>query len=125
MTENEITFEVRGAIFDVYNALGPGLLESAYSAALQYELMQRKLRFTTEYPLPMVYKGLRLDVGYRIDILVEDKVIVEVKSVDAIHDIYHKQLITYLRISGKKIGLLVNFNTSNPKEGIIRKANNF
>jgi GxxExxY protein len=125
MNENEITFEVRGAIFDVYNTLGPGLLESAYSSALQYELTQRKLKFITEYPLPMVYKNVRLDVGYRIDILVENKVIVEVKSIDEIAAIHHKQLLTYLRLSGKKVGILVNFNTLNPKESIIRKVNNF
>ena len=98
MTENEITYKIRGAIFKVYNALGPGLLESAYEAVLSYELTQMGLNIKTQVSLPLIYNDIKLDVGYRLDILVEDKVIIEVKSVENLIEVHHKQLITYLKL---------------------------
>ena len=123
MTENEITYKIRGAIFKVYNALGPGLLESAYEAVLSYELTQMGLNIKTQVSLPLIYNDIKLDVGYRLDILVEDKVIIEVKSVENLIEVHHKQLITYLKLSGKKLGLLVNFNTNDIEHSIFRKVN--
>lgn len=123
MTENEISFKIRGAIFKIYNALGPGLLESAYEAVLSYELTQMGLNVKTQVPLPLIYNEIKLDVGYRLDLLVEDKVIVELKSVENMTEVHHKQIITYLKLSGKKLGLLVNFNTQDIEHSIFRKVN--
>ena len=123
MTENEITYKIRGAIFKVYNALGPGLLESAYEAVLSYELTQMGLNIKTQVSLPLIYNDIKLDVGYRLDILVEDKVIIEVKSVENLIEVHHKQLITYLKLSGRKLGLLVNFNKNDIEHSIFRKVN--
>ncbi|SFO28506.1 GxxExxY protein [Algoriphagus ornithinivorans] len=125
MHENEITFIVRGAIFKVYNTLGPGLLESSYEAALGYELVKSGLNVEHQVGLPMVYEELKLEVGYRIDLLVEKKVIVEIKSLENLHEVHHKQILTYLRLSGIKVGLLVNFNTLQIDKEIHRKVNNF
>lgn len=123
MTENEISFIIRKCIFKVYNTLGPGLLESACEAALMFELAKEGLKVKSQVALPMIYEGIKIDAGYRLDILVEDKVIVELKSVEMLLDVHHKQLITYLKLSGLKLGLLVNFNTANIKESIFRKVN--
>ena len=123
MNENQITFLIRGAVFKVYNSLGPGLLESSYEAALGYELVQSGLNVRHQVPLPMIYENLKLDVGYRIDILVENKVIVEVKSLETLLNLHHLQIMTYLKLSNLKVGLLVNFNTDNLGENIIRKIN--
>ena len=123
MTENEISYKIRGAIFKVYNALGPGLLESAYEAVLAYELNKQGLEVKTQVPLPLIYEEVKLDVGYRIDILVENKVIIEIKSVEAISEVHHKQVITYLKLSGLKLGLLVNFNCEDIQKSIYRKVN--
>ena len=123
MTENEISYVIRGAIFEVYNQLGPGLLESVYSSALYLELKENGLRVKRELPLPVYYKGIKLDVGFRLDLLVENKVIIELKSVELLHNIHHKQLLTYLKISNKKLGILVNFNEDNITSGIFRKVN--
>jgi len=123
MTENEISFKIRGVIFKVYNTLGPGLLESAYEAVLSYELSQIGLNVKTQVPLPLIYNDIKLDVGYRLDLLVEDKVIIELKSVENITEVHHKQLITYLKLSGNKLGLLVNFNCNNIEHSIFRKVN--
>ena len=123
MTENEISYEIRGCIFNVYNILGPGLLESAYEAALAFELNKRGLAFVLQVGLPMQYEGIQLDIGYRLDMIVENKVIIEIKSVDAILSVHHKQLITYLKLSGLKLGLLVNFNTDDISHSIFRKVN--
>lgn len=125
MHENEITFLIRGAIFKVYNTLGPGLLESSYEAAMGYELTQSGLIVEHQVPMPLVYQGLKLDVGYRIDLLVEKKVIIEIKSVERLLNVHHLQIMTYLRLSGKKVGLLVNFNTDELIENIIRKINGY
>lgn len=123
MTENEISYIVRGCIFKVYNSLGPGLLESACEAALKYEIEKAGLTVQTQVALPMIYEQVRVDVGYRIDMLVENTVVIEIKSVETLLDVHHKQLITYLKLSGLKLGLLVNFNTDDISKGIFRKAN--
>ncbi len=123
MHENDISFLVRKAIFKVYNTLGPGLYESVYVTALSYELQQLDLSVKTEVPLPMVYEGIRFEAGFRIDILVNDKLIIEVKSVENLAEVHHKQVITYLKLSGLKLALLVNFNSSNIADSIFRKVN--
>ena len=123
MRENEISYAIRGCIFKVYYNLGPGLLESAYTAALQYELLEEGMTVRTQVPLPMVYASVSVDVGYRLDLLVEEQVLIELKSVDALMAVHHKQVITYLKLSGLKLGLLVNFNTDDIKTSIFRKVN--
>ncbi len=123
MTENEISYIVRGATLELYKSLGPGLLESAYETTLGYELQQRGLLVQYQVPLPLVYKEIKLDTGYRVDLLVEDKVIIEIKSVESLLEVHHKQLITYLKLSGKKLGLLINFNTDDILKSIFRKVN--
>lgn len=124
MNENEISYLVRKCIFNVYNKLGPGLLESVYQRILIYELKENGLDVKSELILPIVYDEKVFDVNFRIDILVEDKVILELKSVKELEPIHYKQLQTYLKLSGKKLGLLVNFNTTNILDGIKRVANN-
>ncbi|SKC78330.1 GxxExxY protein [Ohtaekwangia koreensis] len=123
MTENDISFKIRGAIFKVYRNLGPGLLESVYEAVLAYELKQLGLQVKTQVPLPVLYENIHLDIGFRVDILVNDSVIIEIKSIEALHEVHHKQVLTYLRLSERKLGLLVNFNTDNISRCIIRKVN--
>lgn len=124
MIENELSYIIRGAIFKVSNALGPGLLESAYEAALAYELRKVDLKADCQIGLPFQYETIKLDVGYRIDIMVNDTVIIEVKSVEQLKGVHHKQLLTYLKLSNKKLGLLVNFNTDKITESIVRIVNN-
>ena len=123
MTVNEITYEIRGAIYDVYKELGPGLLESVYEEALCFELEQRGLKVERQVQVPVMYKGNVLKTELRLDVLVEDKVIVELKSVEEMKKVFAKQLLTYLRLMDKKIGLLVNFNTDNILTSITRVAN--
>lgn len=123
MTVNEITYEIRGAIYDVYKELGPGLLESVYEEALCFELEQRGLNVERQVQVPIKYKGNVLKTELRLDLLVEDKVIVELKSVEEMKKVFAKQLLTYLRLMDKKIGLLVNFNTDNILTAITRVAN--
>ena len=123
MTENEISYKIRGAIFNVFNTLGPGLLESAYEAALIYELRKMGLDVDSQVALPLIYDEIKMDVGYRIDLLVEDLVTIEIKSVENLAEVHHKQVITYLKLSGKKLGILVNFNCSRIDESIYRKVN--
>jgi len=123
MNENEISFKIRGAIFKVYNNLGPGLLESVYEAALTFELKKEGLKVRAQVPLPVTYEAIHLDLGFRIDLLVNELVIVEVKSIETLHEVHHKQVLTYLKLTGKKLGILVNFNTDNIAESIIRKVN--
>ena len=124
MTENELSYEIRGAVFKVYNELGPGLLESVYETALTYEIKQIGLDVKNQIGIPMKYADINFDVGFRLDILVEDKVIIEIKSVEALADVHHKQLLTYLKLTGKRLGLLINFNTSSISNSIIRIVNN-
>lgn len=124
MTENEISYIVRKSIFKVYNQLGPGLLESVYQKILIYELEQNGLEVKSEMILPLYYDNKKFDINFKIDILVEDKVILELKSVKELDNIYYKQLYTYLRLSDKKLGLLINFNTTNILDSIKRVVNN-
>jgi GxxExxY protein len=123
MTENDISFIIRGAIFKVFNALGPGLLESAYEAALMHELIKAGLNVKAQVPLPLIYDGIKMDVGYRIDLLVENMVIIEIKSTENITEVHHKQVLTYLKLSEMKLGILVNFNCSEIEKSIFRKVN--
>jgi GxxExxY protein len=106
--------------FKLHSALGPGLLESAYTECLYYELEQSGYKVEKQKPLPLIYEEVKLDAGYRIDLLVQDSVVVEIKSVDALADIHLAQILTYLKLSGCKLGLLVNFNVAHLKEGIKR-----
>jgi GxxExxY protein len=124
MNENEISYIVRKCIFNVYNKLGPGLLEIVYQKILIYELEENGLTIKSELLLPILYDDKKFDLNFRIDILVEDKVILELKSVKNLEDIHFKQLNTYLKLSNKKLGLLVNFNTTNILDGIKRVVNN-
>ena len=123
MTENNLTFLIRGSIFKVFNALGPGLFESAYESILAYELRKKQLNVDQHVHLPLVYEQVAMDVGYRIDLVVENRIIIEVKSVENLLEVHHKQLLTYLKLSGIKLGLLVNFNTDDITKGIFRKVN--
>lgn len=122
MEINRITERNIGAAIEVHRSLGPGLLESAYQACLAREMALRGLGFEQEIPLHVEYKGLQLDCGYRLDFLVEKTVIVELKTVDALQPIHEAQLLTYLRLTGAKIGLLINFNVPVLKNGIKRMA---
>ena len=123
MTENEISYKVIGAIYKVYNELGPGLLESVYEAALCYQLRKDGLKVENQVKLPVMYDGHVLPVDLRLDVLVQDKVIVELKSVAEMKAVYGKQLLTYLKISHLKLGLLVNFDTSDIRSSIHRVVN--
>ncbi len=123
MTVNDITYEIRGAIYDVYKELGPGLLESVYEEVLCFELQKRGLFVERQRQVPIYYKGNILKTNLRIDLLVEDAVIVELKSVEEMKKVFAKQLLTYLRLTDKKIGILVNFNTDNILKAITRVAN--
>lgn len=122
---NRITESIIGAAIDVHRGLGPGLLESAYEACLAFELAQRGLKVEQQKPLPVVYKDVKLDCGYRLDLLVEDAVIVEIKAVDRLAPIHKAQLLSYLKLTGCKVGLLLNFNVQVLKHGIRRVVNNF
>ncbi len=126
MEINEVTYKIRGAIFEVYNQLGPGLLESVYEAALMKELELVGLKAKNQLALPVSYKNYDIELGFRIDILVENAVIIEIKSVKALEDVHKKQLLTYLKLSQIEIGILVNFNVAflKDKESIIRIINN-
>lgn len=123
MTDNELTYEIRGAIFDVYNELGPGLLESVYEEALAFELKERGLIVAKQVEVPVIYKGNELKTPLRLDLLVNDQVIVELKSVEEMKPVFAKQLLTYLKLMDKRVGLLVNFNTNNLRESIKRIVN--
>ena len=123
MTDNELTYEIRGAVFDVYNELGPGLLESVYEEALAFELQERGLEVARQVEVPIMYKGNELKTPLRLDLLVNNQVIVELKSVEEMKPVFAKQLLTYLRLMDKRVGLLVNFNTSNLRESIKRIVN--
>ena len=123
MTENEISYKIRGAIFNVYNNLGPGLLESAYEAALKIELEKAGLLVENQVYLPLVYDGVTIPNAYRIDILVEKKVIIELKAVQHVNEVFYKQLQTYLKMTGLKLGILVNFETNDIASSIHRRVN--
>jgi GxxExxY protein len=120
---NQITHDIIGAAIEVHRALGPGLLESAYEACLAYEIGERGPKVERQKPLPLIYKDVTLDCGYRLDLLVENTVIVEVKTVDKLAPIHDAQLLSYLKLSGCKVGLLINFNMPILKHGIRRLMN--
>ncbi|HUK48638.1 MAG TPA: GxxExxY protein [Terriglobales bacterium] len=123
LTAQAVSHVIITAAMRVHTELGPGLLESTYTACLQHELRTEGYLSATQVGLPVVYRGVKLDLGYRIDLLVEDIVIVEIKSVEAVSPVHHAQLISYLKLSGKSIGLLINFNVVHLKEGIKRFVN--
>ena len=120
LIHEQLTHEIRRAAIEVHKEIGPGLLESAYEECICRELSMRGIDFQRQVSLPVTYKGVRLDCGYRLDLVVEDKVIVELKSVKELEPIHEAQLLTYLRLSGRKVGLLMNFNTVLMKDGIKR-----
>ncbi|MGD0711633.1 MAG: GxxExxY protein [Bacteroidales bacterium] len=124
MTENEISYKIIGAALELHKVIGPGLLESAYENALAFELRQLGLKVEQQYPMPFIYKDVKQDVGYRLDLIVENKVIVEIKSVETIAPVHFAQLLTYLKLSGLKLGILINFNSKILKENIHRIVNN-
>ncbi len=123
MDENELSYKIRGAIFTTYNALGPGLLESAYQIVLAHVLTQSGLQVEQQVQLPIILDDIELDAGYRIDLLINRLVILEIKSVETLAAVHHKQVLTYLKLSGLKLGLLVNFNTIDIVGSIFRKVN--
>ena len=123
MTENAIAQQIVDAAFRIHSTLGPGLLESVYDAVLTYELGRRGLHTTRQQPIPVVYEGVRIDAGFRADLIVEDKVIVEIKSVEVLAPVHRKQLLTYLRLADKRLGLLINFHVALIKDGITRIVN--
>lgn len=122
---NRITESIIGAAMEVHRALGPGLLESAYEACLAFELAQRGLKVERQKPLPVIYREIRLDCGYRLDLLIEGVVIVEVKAVDHLMPIHQAQLLSYLKLSDCKVGLLINFHVKVLKDGLRRVVNDF
>jgi GxxExxY protein len=121
--ENEISYKIIGSSIDLHKSLGPGLLESAYEAALEYDLKQIGLSVRTQVAMPFVYKDVKQDVGYRIDLIVNEKVIVEIKSIENLAPVHFAQTLTYLKLSQLKLALLINFNTKVLKEGIHRIVN--
>ena len=123
MTENEISYKIIGCALTIHKAIGPWLLESVYESALAYELSEIGLDVRTQVAVPFVYKEIKQDVAFRLDILVENKVIVEVKSITELAPIHFAQTLTYLKLADKKLGLLINFNTYQIKEGIHRIVN--
>jgi len=123
MTENEISYAIRGIIYEVYNNLGAGLLESIYVNALEYELKDKGFNVKREVTVPVYYKDTKMDLGFRLDLLVNDKVIIEVKSVEKLAEVHHKQVLTYLKITRLKLAILVNFNVAQINDGIFRKVN--
>ena len=129
MTQREkldsITRQVIGAAIDVHKALGPGLLESVYEACLAFELSEHRIKVERQKALPVTYKEITLETGFRLDLLIEDSVIVEIKAVDKLLPIHHSQLLTYLKLSELKVGLLINFNVNVLRTGIQRVVNNY
>ncbi len=125
MTNSKLTEQIIGCAIKVHKVLGPGLLESAYEACLCFELRKQGLYVEKEKPLPLVYEEVKLDCGYRIDLLVEREIVIEVKSVDALADIHLAQVLTYLKLSNNRLGLLINFNVVLLKDGIKRVINGY
>jgi GxxExxY protein len=123
MTEDELSNIIIGCAIKVHSALGPGLLESAYEECLNYELIKAGLSVQKQKPLPLIYEEVKLEVGYRIDLLVENKVVIEVKSVEGLNDVHLAQVLTYLKLNNYKLGLLINFNVALLKNGLKRVVN--
>lgn len=124
MVENELSRKIIGCAMKVHTELGPGLLESAYEECLFYEIAQAGLKVDKQKALPLIYYDVKLDAGYRIDLLIENKVVVEIKAVEALNDVHFAQILTYLKLTNCKLGLLINFNVKSLKDGIKRFANN-
>ena len=124
MNENQLSQIIIGSAINVHKNLGPGLLESAYEETLYYELKKEGFFIEKQKPMPLIYDDVKLDVGYRIDLMIERKIIIEIKSVDALNDVHLAQILTYLKLSGCKLGLLINFNVKYLKDGIKRVVNN-
>ena len=124
MTENELSFKIIGIALELHRNVGPGLLESSYENALVYDLREAGLEVKQQVPVPFLYKEIKMEVGYRLDIIVENKIIIEVKSVELVAPVHYAQLLTYLKLSNMKLGLLINFNTKLLREGIHRVVNN-
>jgi len=122
--ENKISYDIRGTIYKAYNNLGPGLLESVYESALYYELTKMGRKVKKQVGLPVKYEDELMELGFRLDLLVDNLVIVEIKSVEVLAPVHHKQLLTYLKLSGLRLGILVNFNTDNLEKNIVRIVNN-
>jgi GxxExxY protein len=120
MNKEEIFRKILDSSFKIHSALGPGLLESAYEECLYYELIKHGLKVSKQRPMPLIYNEVKLDAGYRVDLIVEDSIIIEIKSVDALCDVHMAQILTYLKLSGCSLGLLVNFNVYHLKVGIKR-----
>jgi len=123
MTENEISYKIRGIVFEIHKKLGPGLFESVYEEIMYHEIQKAGMKVEKQVPLPLIWDNLRLDRGYRIDLLIENKVIIEIKSIENIAPVHYKQLATYVKLSGLKLGLLVNFFENDIKNGIKRYIN--
>jgi GxxExxY protein len=124
MTENEIAHKIIGSALEIHKKLGPGLLESVYENILSYDLQEIGLNVKTQVPMPLIYKEIKIDAGFRLDLLVEDKVIVEIKSIDTLAPVHFAQTLTYLKLSNRKLALLINFNNAKLKDGIHRIVNN-
>ncbi len=124
MSENELSYRVIGIALGLHRSFGPGLLESVYENALAYDLIESGLDVKTQVPMPFMYKEIKMEIGYRLDILVENKLIIEVKSVETLVPVHYAQVLTYLKLSEIKLGLLINFNSKVLKEGIHRIVNN-
>ena len=122
LVDEELTRKIIGAAVEVHKNIGPGLLESAYEACLCWELDYRGLKYQRQVPLPVVFKGVSLECGYRMDVVVDDRVVVEVKSIETLGPIHEAQLMTYLRLSKKRVGLLINFNCILLRDGILRRV---
>lgn len=124
MNENELSKLIIGAAIDIHKSLGPGLLESAYKECLHYKLQKLGLQVEKEKAMPLIFESVKLECGYRIDLLVEQKVVIEIKSVEALNDVHLAQILTYMRLGNYKLGLLINFNVAILKDGIKRVVNN-
>ncbi|HEX8495151.1 MAG TPA: GxxExxY protein [Pyrinomonadaceae bacterium] len=123
MTENELAREIVNAAYKIHTTLGPGLLESVYETTLAHEMEKRGFKVCRQQALPVIYETIRMEIGFRADLIIEDKVIVEIKSIEALSPVHRKQLLTYLRLTGKRLGLLINFNVEVVKDGIVRVVN--
>jgi GxxExxY protein len=123
MTENEVATQIVDVAFKIHTAYGPGLLESVYETIMAYDLAKRGLQVRRQQPIPVIHETVRMEVGFRADLIVENKVVVEVKSIETIAPVHKKQLLTYLRLTDKKLGLLINFNVDLIKNGIARVVN--
>ena len=124
MIENDLSQIIIGCAIKVHTALGPGLLESAYEECMYYELVKQGLKVEKQKALPLIYENIKLEVGYRLDLIVEGKVIIEIKAVESLNDVHLAQVLTYLKLSNVKLGLLINFNVTRVKDGIKRIVNN-